>query len=123
MDIKRKESAMTNHICNPSVSADDTSTLPLLLTVKQAADLLNVSPHHVRNLCANGKIRSVKVGSKWRIGRDAFLEQFEINGRRNLDAPSNVVAAGETVEIVIRIEMPAELAKQLVNAKVMVDGK
>lgn len=114
---------MANHICNPSVSADDTSTLPLLLTVKQAADLLNVSTQHVRDLCANGKIKSVKVGSAWRIGRDALLEQFEINGRRSFDVPTNVVAADETVEIVIRIEMPAELAKQLVNAKVLVDGK
>lgn len=48
--------------------------LPQLLDTKQAAVILNVDPRTVTRMCAQGKIKAVKVMSLWRINRDALLE-------------------------------------------------
>lgn len=45
-----------------------------LLTVHQAADLLNVSPATVRSLLRSQKISGLKVGGQWRICRMALMK-------------------------------------------------
>ncbi|MCR6846258.1 helix-turn-helix domain-containing protein [Bacillus sp. IBL03825] len=37
--------------------------------VHEAASILNVSPGHVKNLCAEGKIVAKKIGKTWVIDR------------------------------------------------------
>lgn len=105
-------------------STADPRTLPLLLSISQAAELLNVSKRHVSNLCVAGKIKCVKVGNAWRIGRDALLAQFGITGIREVRsvdaASSGNRSAGDRAEIVIRIELPAALASRLVDSRVVV---
>ena len=109
------------------MTATERCTLPEILNVRQAAALLGVSEHHIRNLCKRSSIRSVKLGREWRIGRDALIRQM---GIIDTEAPplreeGRSATTAETVEIVIRIEVPAELAKRLANTKVIVstDGR
>lgn len=115
---------MARAMYDASASTADPLALPLLLNVRQAAELLNVSEKHVRDLCLDGTIRSVRVGRSWRIGRDSLLEQFGIMGVRRSESLTTRLAEGQVsddmVEIVIRIELPAELAERLANAKVVV---
>lgn len=111
-------------MCDPDAPTNDPRTLPLLLTVQQAAELLNVSDRHVRRLCELGEIRSTKVGNALRIGRDALLEQYGIVGARRgavkAEVSTNETPTGGTTEIVIRIELPAELAERLADTKIIV---
>ena len=115
---------MARAMYDASASTADPRALPLLLNVRQAAELLNVSEKHVRDLCLDGTIRSVRVGRSWRIGRDSLLEQFGIMGVRRSESSTTRLAEGQVsddmVEIVIRIELPAELAERLADAKVVV---
>lgn len=115
---------MTKAIYEADASTADPRALPLLLNVRQAAELLNVSEKHVRDLCLDGTIRSVRVGRPWRIGRDSLLEQFGIMGVRRSESSTTRLAEGrasnDRVEIVIKIELPTELAERLADAKVVV---
>lgn len=54
----------------------DYSTMPPMITTKQAAEILNVDPRTVMRMCRAGKVRCAKVMSAWRVNRDALLEQF-----------------------------------------------
>ena len=47
--------------------------LPLLLTVREAAGLMGVTPKHVRALLAKGVLTGVRIGGCWRVNRDALL--------------------------------------------------
>lgn len=49
-----------------------------LIKVETAAALLDASGRKVRDMCAKGEIKAVKVGADWRINTAAFLEQFGI---------------------------------------------
>ena len=47
-----------------------------ILTVKQVAELLQVSIPQVRRMIANGEL-SMKVGREWRVPKAALEELFE----------------------------------------------
>ena len=51
-------------------------SLPLLLTVAQAEATGAASGRKIRQMCADGELKATKIGSDWRIGRDAFLRHF-----------------------------------------------
>ena len=53
------------------------ATPPLLLTIDQAAELLNLSPRTLRRLTAAGRIRCRKIGSSTRY-LVADLQEFAI---------------------------------------------
>jgi excisionase family DNA binding protein len=40
-----------------------------VIDVHEAATILNVSPGHVKNLCAQGKIVAKKIGNTWVIDK------------------------------------------------------
>lgn len=61
-----------------STPTTDTATLGPLIKVGTAAALLDASARKVRDMCANGEIKAVKVGTDWRINTAAFLSQFGI---------------------------------------------
>lgn len=44
--------------------------LPLILTVEQAADLLQMSTPVVRKLARDGTVLARRVGGQWRFSRD-----------------------------------------------------
>ena len=46
-------------------------------SVAEVAEILNVSKRSVYNLCANGGIKSVKIGTKLRISKKTFDEWLD----------------------------------------------
>lgn len=50
-------------------------TLPLLMTVKQAAEVTGVSQKHIRDQFNAGTIKGCRIGQAIRINRDQFLSQ------------------------------------------------
>lgn len=50
--------------------------LPPSLNPRQASELANVSARTMTRLCSAGKVKAVKIGGQWRIGRDALIEQL-----------------------------------------------
>ncbi len=48
-----------------------------ILTVKQVAELLQVSIPQVRRMLANGELSAMKVGREWRVPKAALEELFE----------------------------------------------
>lgn len=48
---------------------------PGVVTTAQAAQYLRCNPKTVRKLCRQGDIRAVKLGTDWRIPKEA-LEEF-----------------------------------------------
>lgn len=50
------------------------TSLPELLDTRQAAQILNVTPRMVTDLCKRGRIKAVRLGKLWRVNRDALLD-------------------------------------------------
>ena len=48
-----------------------------ILTVKQVAELPQVSITQVRRMIANGELSAMKVGREWRVPKAALEELFE----------------------------------------------
>ncbi len=47
---------------------------PELISITEAARMLNVSTRTVNRLCLDGKLRAVRVGCQWRINRKALRQ-------------------------------------------------
>lgn len=47
---------------------------PELISITEAARMLNVSTRTVNRLCLDGKLKAVRVGYQWRINRRALRE-------------------------------------------------
>lgn len=60
-----------------SVIEDMVSTLTEPTTPEEIGNLLNVDKQVIRNLCAAGKIRAIKVGRLWRIPKRFLIEYLE----------------------------------------------
>jgi excisionase family DNA binding protein len=72
------------------MGAGTDSGMPLLLTVEQAADVLNVSVRFVRRLIAERRIAVHRIGRHVRLAR-ADLEAFVAQGRSEPGAPRGAV--------------------------------
>lgn len=59
------------------------SNLHNVIGVHEAATILNVSPGHVKNLCAEGKIVAKKIGKTW------VIDKSRLKGVRIVHAISN----------------------------------
>lgn len=56
------------------------TTYPQLLTVPQAAHILNGVPYStVTAACRDGKIFAVKIGKQWRINTRKLAEQYGLD--------------------------------------------
>lgn len=62
-----------------STSTGDEGTL---LTVEEAADLLQLTPHTIRKYCREGKIEAVKFGNIWRISA-RVVGRYALNKKGN----------------------------------------
>ncbi|HDR7220365.1 helix-turn-helix domain-containing protein [Bacillus cereus] len=51
------------------------SNLRNVIGVHEAASILKVSPGHIKNLCAEGKIVSKKIGKTWVIDSSRLKER------------------------------------------------
>ncbi|MCR5391966.1 MAG: helix-turn-helix domain-containing protein [Olsenella sp.] len=47
---------------------------PELISIREAARMLNVSTRTVNRLCLDGKLKAVRIGYQWRINRRALRE-------------------------------------------------
>lgn len=45
---------------------------PELISIVEAARMLNVSTRTVNRLCLDGKLKAVRIGCQWRINRKAL---------------------------------------------------
>ncbi|MUM77624.1 helix-turn-helix domain-containing protein [Pseudodesulfovibrio sp. F-1] len=52
----------------------DTQRPPLLLTVREVADLLRVHQRTAYRLIIDGRIKAIKIGSQWRVTEPALME-------------------------------------------------
>ena len=62
----------------PRKSPTDT-TVPHMVTVKQLAELTELSQYFIRGLCSQGKIIHVKSGTKILINYERFLDFLNSN--------------------------------------------
>lgn len=49
-------------------------TEPELISIREAARMVNVSSRTMNRLCLEGKVKAVRIGSQWRINRKALRE-------------------------------------------------
>lgn len=71
---------MNRRVNDDGASTDDPRMLSLLLNVRQAVELLNVSERHFTVLCGKGEIRAVRMGTAWRIGSYPQAEATSVCG-------------------------------------------
>ena len=62
---------------------DEAAALPLVLTVEQAGQLLQMPPDTVRKLLSAGRLPGRKVGREWRLTRQALIDY--VSGEDNLE--------------------------------------
>lgn len=48
--------------------------LPLMLNCEQTASMLNCHARTIARMCERGDLLAVKVGSHWRVNRDALYK-------------------------------------------------
>ena len=53
------------------------ANVPVVISTKEAAALLNISQSMVRKLCEEGKLPAEKFGKLWRIEKSATMKLFE----------------------------------------------
>lgn len=69
------------------MSTHDDDDVGALLTVEQAADLLQLTPHTIRKYCREGKIEAVKFGNIWRISA-RVVGRYALNKKGNTNDTS-----------------------------------
>ncbi|ALC52851.1 hypothetical protein ACN91_15060 [Bacillus cereus] len=61
------------------------SELRNVIGVNEAASILSVSPGHVKNLCAEGKIVAKKIGKTWVINRTRLKGVMQMEYEQDLE--------------------------------------
>lgn len=59
-----------------TITAQTERDLPELLTVRQTAQLANVSEKTVYRMIADEQLKAVRIRNTWRVNRDSLREQF-----------------------------------------------
>lgn len=62
----------------PTVPAASADGLPVMLRIKDAASVANLSERGLLNLIKSGEVKAIKIGTAWRIPRDSFLRKLGI---------------------------------------------
>jgi len=50
--------------------------IPVMLTVKQTAEMFSIAQHYARQLALTGKVKAVRAGCKILINKDSVTEYF-----------------------------------------------
>lgn len=58
----------------------DWNRVPLMMTIDQAAILIQITLEHLRTLCRKGIVPAMQLGQEWRIDREVVRER--LNGRQ-----------------------------------------
>lgn len=75
------------------------SDLPLVLTSKQAAAVLQLKPRIVANMLDRGELRGVRIGREWRVSR-AELMRFVL-GTANSEAQDEAATLADRSPAVV----------------------
>lgn len=54
--------------------------MPALLTSREAADAVGVTPWTIERMCAAGKLEGARFGNRWRVNRDSLLRYSGLLG-------------------------------------------
>lgn len=54
--------------------------MPALLTSREAADAVGVTPRTIERTCASGKLEGARFGNRWRVNRDSLLRYSGLLG-------------------------------------------
>lgn len=54
--------------------------MPALLTSREAADAVGVTPGTIERMCASGKLEGARFGNRWRVNRDSLLRYSGLLG-------------------------------------------
>lgn len=54
--------------------------MPALLTSREAADAVGVTPRTIGRMCASGKLEGARFGNRWRVNRDSLLRYSGLLG-------------------------------------------
>lgn len=54
--------------------------MPALLTSREAADAVGVTPRTIEGMCASGKLEGARFGNRWRVNRDSLLRYSGLLG-------------------------------------------
>ena len=69
----------------------DWSRVPLMLTISQAAVLIQITPEHLRTLCRKGIVPAMQLGQEWRIDREVVREMLKGSTRKSDNGEDNDV--------------------------------
>lgn len=58
-------------------------TIPLILSVYDAADLLGVHRNTIMRMLRDGRLKGVKVGRAWRIKKQAIRDLLDARTQKN----------------------------------------
>ncbi len=50
------------------------TTIPTMLTIKEAAQQTKLTEHYIRSLCISGKIVTVKTGKKYLVNLERLID-------------------------------------------------
>lgn len=91
------------------------SELPLVLTAKQAAAVLQLQPRTVANMLDRGDLHGVKIGKEWRVSR-AELMRFVLGGAASATQREGVAPAERAPAVIDKggvLVVQAELVDDL----------
>lgn len=54
--------------------------MPALLTSREAAGTVGVTPRTIERMCASGKLEGARFGNRWRVNRDSLLRYSGLLG-------------------------------------------
>lgn len=54
----------------------DSIRYPIMKSVKDAAEIYDLSPAYIRRLCRTGKVRFVNAGHRWLVNLDSLAKYF-----------------------------------------------
>jgi excisionase family DNA binding protein len=87
-----------------------------LLTLKEAAEFLNVSVSTMRRLVKNGKIDGTKVGGQWRFDKGYLLAKVYPTVLIVTDNGSPVrMLSNDTVEIDLKLEVKFDGERNVIS--------
>ena len=73
MGHNTSKAGLSRDTYEPTKAATSYSNLPVMLNVKQCAELGGWSRKHVNNMLNSGALKGVKLGNSWRVARDYYL--------------------------------------------------
>ena len=63
---------------------------PELISITEAARMLNVSTRTVNRLCLDGKLKAVRIGCQWRINRNILEKEQTFKSKTTIKRSTHI---------------------------------